>query len=313
MVWHAGTGVKWAGWEFPFKTGRASSILEAMLLPSFRTISLAILLFLGLHAGSALGLVINLSNDPNDPELVRVPSETPAPVKKDPGPGKVWSAAELDDIIQRLGDERFEVREAAGAELEEAAPAMLDLLREAALKSKDSEVQSRIYSAMNIAFRERVLPKLPQTRKGLGFLGIGWALNEQPVGVRVNNVLSGYAADRAGVKINDLFLSINGNKFEDGLTREGAMEIFQAMAPGDHMSVLIQRTGESKPLDLVITVGEKPNEHVDMRRQLEQQEKLCEQFMDGELKIPRYVLNSKPGTGGPYMPLQSWPKELEGK
>jgi hypothetical protein len=80
---------------------------------------------------------------------------------------------------------------------------------------------------------------------GRGGLGV-WHYTDYP---RVVAVAEGGAADRAGIKINDLVMSVDGaSLLEDG----GATRFGRAQA-GDHLRLTVQRNGT--PVDVVMRLG----------------------------------------------------------
>ncbi len=61
-------------------------------------------------------------------------------------------------------------------------------------------------------------------------------------GVKVSGVLPGSPAEKAGLKENDVILSLNGQDFEDV---KGYSSIFFKLKPGDEITVIVNRDGKS--------------------------------------------------------------------
>lgn len=74
-----------------------------------------------------------------------------------------------------------------------------------------------------------------------GFLGI--VIGEAAEGPRVQEILPGSAAARAGLRVNDVILNVNGT---DVATPQALRELLQSQRPGDSVQLRIRRDSESK-------------------------------------------------------------------
>ena len=72
---------------------------------------------------------------------------------------------------------------------------------------------------------------------------------EQRSGVIVSNVRNGSAADKGGVKRNDLILAINGEKIEDSNVLRNKVA---GTAPGTTIKLTVLRDGKEVPLDVTL-------------------------------------------------------------
>lgn len=86
--------------------------------------------------------------------------------------------------------------------------------------------------------------------KGSGFLGLGTKDSEE--GVKVTKVGEGFAAEKAGFKVGDIILELNGEKVE-GKSEFKAM--LAEMAAGDSLEVKLTRDGE--PMTIKLKLGKR--------------------------------------------------------
>lgn len=84
-----------------------------------------------------------------------------------------------------------------------------------------------------------------------GYLGIGLAEGEG--GVKVTEVMEKEGAAKAGMKVNDIILSVNGTKTPDPEHLQG---VVQKLKPGDKVVMKIKR--EEAELELTATLGKRP-------------------------------------------------------
>ena len=89
----------------------------------------------------------------------------------------------------------------------------------------------------------------------LPFLGVGESNLPGPgnVGARIGEVQRGSAADRAGLKVNDVVLSFNGEKVEDFLDLRHRINQHH---PGDEVVLKVKR--EDQDLELKVRLGKRP-------------------------------------------------------
>jgi serine protease Do len=85
-----------------------------------------------------------------------------------------------------------------------------------------------------------------------GYLGV--ALDQDSPGVKVVQVLPKTGAEKAGIKVGDMVLSVNGEKVEDA---EDFMATLQRRKPGDKITLKIQRGDQE--LELRAELGTRPN------------------------------------------------------
>ena len=80
-------------------------------------------------------------------------------------------------------------------------------------------------------------------------------LNDVPEGELVREVVSGSAADRAGVKVGDILTEFDGQK----LTEEDTLsKLIRSTRVGDEVKLKVFRDGQT--LDLASKLGEAPNQ-----------------------------------------------------
>jgi S1-C subfamily serine protease len=99
----------------------------------------------------------------------------------------------------------------------------------------------------------------PFGRGMFGFLPPANGQNLAPgvTGARVTEVIAGSPAEKAGLKVGDIILKVNDQALDgshDLATVLGAMKV------GDTVTLNVQRSGETTPLDIKATLGENPNQ-----------------------------------------------------
>jgi len=90
---------------------------------------------------------------------------------------------------------------------------------------------------------------------GGGFLGITGAPEEDTDGVKIREIVPNSAAAKAGLKVDDLILAIDGKKVKD---IESLQSILGNLKPGNKVTVRIKRDKEEKELEA--TLGKRPPE-----------------------------------------------------
>ncbi|MBZ4655079.1 MAG: htrA [Peptococcaceae bacterium] len=80
-------------------------------------------------------------------------------------------------------------------------------------------------------------------------------LNELPQGIYIDRVIPGGAAQKAGLKSEDIIVGINGQKVTNF---DELSEVLKQFKPGDQITVNIYRG--NKKLDVPLTLGEMPRE-----------------------------------------------------
>jgi serine protease Do len=101
----------------------------------------------------------------------------------------------------------------------------------------------------------RIIQSLREGKEvGYGFLGINLPVNEPEPSNRVSGVEHGTPADRAGLILNDLIVSVGGIPVFDSETLVAAVNSF---TPGEKLKLKIIRNGE--PLEKTIVLFKAPN------------------------------------------------------
>lgn len=85
-----------------------------------------------------------------------------------------------------------------------------------------------------------------------GYLGV--ALDTDAPGIKVQQVLDGTGAQKAGLKVGDQILAVNGEKMDGA---EAFMGALQRLKAGDVVTLKIHR--DEKDLELKATLGKRPN------------------------------------------------------
>ena len=89
-----------------------------------------------------------------------------------------------------------------------------------------------------------------------GFLGVGASRGGSDDGIlKLGMVTPETAADKAGLKVNDIILTINGRELKDWLSLQSMLA---RTKPGDEIKVKYKRDGEEK--EAVVKLGKRPNE-----------------------------------------------------
>jgi len=231
-------------------------------------------------------------------------AETPAPTVQAPAAGG-WNGEPLEELIKRLGDERFVVRDEASRELAKVPVSLLpELLKHA--QSSDPECRKRLQDAARDLFMRKIIHELGEWQIGRGFLGISWTISDDPPGVLVQQVLPDTGAEKAGVESGDILIKIDSKKCEAGFTYEDAVNIWRQMSPGDPMKLEIKRGEHIKELEA--TVGEKPEDYHDQDSDSDKADAIWSKVLSGELKLPERILRPQGNAAavGKRKPLQSW-------
>ncbi|OAI48360.1 hypothetical protein AYO44_07235 [Planctomycetaceae bacterium SCGC AG-212-F19] len=85
-----------------------------------------------------------------------------------------------------------------------------------------------------------------------GYLGVG--LDTDAPGVKIQQVLDGTGAQKAGLKVGDQILAVNGEKMDGA---ETFMAALQRLKAGDVVTLKIHR--DEKDMELKATLGKRPN------------------------------------------------------
>jgi serine protease Do len=85
-----------------------------------------------------------------------------------------------------------------------------------------------------------------------GYLGV--ALDLEAAGVKINQILPGTGAEKAGLKVNDLVLSVNGEAVDSA---DAFMTLLQRHKPGDVVTLKVMRG--DKESEFKATLGKRPS------------------------------------------------------
>ncbi|HEX4147817.1 MAG TPA: M20/M25/M40 family metallo-hydrolase, partial [Pirellulales bacterium] len=107
--------------------------------------------------------------------------------------------------------------------------------------------QSRQEGLQTRPVLERLEPALP------GRLGLGWSTTDAGPGLLINEISPNSAAARAGLRLNDRILKIDGHALQKG---DDPREF--VWAAGATLPLVIERSGEAKPLDVAVQLGGGP-------------------------------------------------------
>jgi membrane-associated protease RseP (regulator of RpoE activity) len=168
-----------------------------------------------------------------------------------------------ESLLERLGSEEFVVREGAQAELSAwaaknpqlAIPIFLKLFQE----DDDPEVRKRALKIL------KELGNIDYLSEGQGYLGI--LMQEEPLnaaeggelrfGIRVLNVGNGSPAEQAGLKMDDLILSLDGIIWKEGDASTKFRNAVAAMKPLADVTLMVQR-GQAEPIGINVKLGKRP-------------------------------------------------------
>lgn len=74
-------------------------------------------------------------------------------------------------------------------------------------------------------------------------------------GAKVTEVVAGSPAEKAGLKVGDVIVSVGGKSVD---TTNDLATIIAGYKPGDSVKLAVQRTGQTNPLEIQVTLGESP-------------------------------------------------------
>ncbi len=175
------------------------------------------------------------------------------------------AAASADELIPKLGSPLYKQREDATAGLIEIGAPTFQKLRSTYHDTDDLEVQLRIERIVRTAYLDY------HVYNRSGFLGINLqpyvaSMEEHPrlpsgaVGVKVGRVIPGTAAERAGLKVDDVIFEVDGEpvRGEGMQVIETFSATIRARGPGGKMKLTILRGLQQIPVD--VTIGRCPEE-----------------------------------------------------
>lgn len=161
--------------------------------------------------------------------------------------------------LEALSDGQFRVREDAQSKLLawariDPGPSMDELLKEFQ-SSEDPEVRERCLEILRVLVAEQFMGE------GQGFLGvirIGMSVDlpgeSTPChGVLVTGVRLGTPANRAGIRLNDVIVSVNGTRWSEATASDEFGDQIAALKPGSSVKIGIFREGKLIELEVVLT------------------------------------------------------------
>ncbi|HXG08705.1 MAG TPA: PDZ domain-containing protein [Gemmataceae bacterium] len=91
----------------------------------------------------------------------------------------------------------------------------------------------------------------PPTNPSGGYLGVG--LDPEAEGARISQVMPGSAAEKAGLKVNDIILAVDGEEVRDV---DSLIALLQRHKPGDVVNLTVKRGDQE--LEMKATLGKRP-------------------------------------------------------
>ena len=169
-------------------------------------------------------------------------------------------AAEPDwlGMIDRLGAVEYRAREAAQAELLAAASEAPDAFLEAApTRLRDPELDVEIRMRLKQVARQVLFEQVYNRPRGyLGlYLGVRDVLHEKRIiqAVRIDNVVEGGPAERAGLVAGDHIIGLNGEEFGRETTNDLFIRSIQSMRSGDEVRLTVLRG--DRALEKTVVLG----------------------------------------------------------
>ncbi len=181
-------------------------------------------------------------------------------------------AGRVDALVERLGDARYDVREASDEELREIGIGAADALARAFRNDDDYEMRLRIQRiAEHIYFWDRVLGKN-------GFLGIShqkytrnspcFRMKDSRIppdisAFSVENVIEGTSAERAGIQKCDIIVAVNGVTLPSNAVLTDFADQIRGKKPGTEMVFEFFR--ERERITRTIKIGHRPAQYYLLR------------------------------------------------
>lgn len=162
-----------------------------------------------------------------------------------------------ENLVEGLGAEAYPDRIAAELGLKSWAFGEGEVARDWLLKqlgqTEDPEVRRRFLAVL----KELVMSELAEQRPG--YVGIGMAavkladgMDSGDYGVEIQAVKEGAPAAQAGLRVNDVILSLDGKGWSTPNADEEFAQRIGAMRGGDKVRLEILRTGEKEWIELVL-------------------------------------------------------------
>jgi predicted metalloprotease with PDZ domain len=183
--------------------------------------------------------------------------------------------AEVETWVQQLGADELEVRNAAQVRLAEQGVQtprrMMMKLAQAYQEAEDLEIQTRLEVLLTDLAREWMF-YVP-----LGFLGINFEmvdLEEGEKGILILQVLSGGAAEDAGLINGDIILKIENMDIGDFEDQQGFVEFVSELRPGFEAELHLRREGADRIL--LMRIGHRSGMQMDSRMYAREEKKLSD-------------------------------------
>jgi C-terminal processing protease CtpA/Prc len=188
-----------------------------------------------------------------------------------------------DDLVKRLGDDEYEVRERASSDLEKFAQKnqedAFDAIMSRLVDEKDLEIRTRLTKQARASFLSSVVEKMPEYQKGRAVSGI--LLRVSGGNFVTWNVLDNSPADKAGIyAMDDVIVKVD-DKDVTGDNMPVLESVYGEKKPGDKVKIEFLRGERSMSAEIVLE--EKAyDEEVDGRKK----EVIWEQVLAGKIKVP---------------------------
>lgn len=174
----------------------------------------------------------------------------------------VWCLELPKDLLSALQSDQFRTREDAQTKLlawarQQPQPAM-DVLYRVSRTHGEPEVRERCLSVLRELVNDEYL------KEGEGFLGIQMLEEKALVPdeakprsvIRVTHLVPDSAAQKAGVKLNDLITGLDDKKWQDDTVLQPFMNHVRQVKPGNAVILRILRNGEM--INLEVKLGRRP-------------------------------------------------------
>lgn len=175
--------------------------------------------------------------------------------------GKSRAEDQLVQWVGSLDSEDYKTRERASSELIRLGHKQLDPVRELCLEhyltTRDPEIRQRCKAILMELLKE-----------SFGFIGIKH--EQQDIfdidgrlrrGVEVRVVLAGKPAEKAGLRVGDVILTLDGQELDPAAAAEDFGRRIRLMGPGHQTALEVERAGER--LEILLTTGAATEEVVD--------------------------------------------------
>ncbi len=194
------------------------------------------------------------------------PTTRPGALQRRPDPERVKT------LVPRLGSRIWREREEAAAALKRMGPDICDPLGEAYRNERQFEVRVRIKAIASDLFVAKHFP----ARKG--FLGVRLdivtaarapRLGRNQAAILVERIIAGTAAERAGLRVGDLIISLNGNPVTHD--RNAFTAHVQSLVPGTRVEMEVIRGSQKGKVAAVLggrplRLEYDPSVHMEIRR-----------------------------------------------